>query len=63
MFNSCHILNSFQEESKVKYKLSHTQKRRKMGRKRRKKIEKKEKQKYWLIVEFVLRKETLNKSA
>lgn len=27
------------------------------------KIEKKEKQKYWLIVEFVLRKETLNKSA
>ena len=62
MFNSCHILNSFQEESKVKYTLSHTHKRRKTrGRKRRKKIEKKEKQKYWLIVEF--KKRNLNKSA
>lgn len=34
-----------------------------MGRKRRKKIEKKEKQKYWLVVEFGLKKEILNKSA
>lgn len=36
MFNSCHILNSFQEEIKGQIQtITHT-KRRKMGRKRRK---------------------------
>ena len=64
MFNSCHILNSFQEESKVKYTLSHTQKRRKTrGRKRRKKIEKEGETEILANSRIWIKKRNLNKSA